>query len=128
MKNQNKEQTRTTLRVETFELGCSGGKANVLNDSASIREMLLEISRLAGLTPIATRIHRFPSQGLTGYMILAESHISIHTWPEYGFAILDIQTCNAHAKISSAISYIKRHLGLRRIKVARRTLVTRIPL
>lgn len=113
------------LRVETFQLGCSGCKPDVLNNSDIIRRMLKKVSSLANLTPIFCKIHPFPSQGLTGYIILAESHIAIHTWPEYGFATLDIQTCKARTQLRKVISHIKRTLCARKIKTTHTKLVKR---
>ncbi len=113
------------LRVETFQLGCSGCKPDVLNNSDIIRRMLKKVSILANLTPIFCKIHPFPSQGLTGYIILTESHIAIHTWPEYGFATLDIQTCNSRTQLREAIFHIKRTLYARKIKITHTKLLMR---
>ena len=99
-----------TLRVETFQLGCSGCKPDVLIDTDTIRRMLKEISSLANLTPIFCKIHPFPSQGLTGYIILAESHIAIHTCPEYEFATFNIQTWKARTQLRKVISYQEHSL------------------
>ena len=55
-------------------------------------ELLVAVTR-AGATPIENFVHRFTPHGVTGVVIIAESHFAIHTWPEYGFAAVDLFTC-----------------------------------
>jgi len=65
-----------------------------LNDPATVEQLLLKSARAAGATVLSSHFHTFGSdQGVTGVVLLAESHISIHTWPEYGFAAVDIFMC-----------------------------------
>ena len=47
----------------------------------------------AGLTNLGSRFHQFQPYGVTGFTLLAQSHISFHTWPEFGYLVLDIFTC-----------------------------------
>jgi len=61
-----------------------------------IERAFREAAMAAGATLLDIRLHRFPSSGgISGVAILAESHISIHTWPERGYAALDIFMCGA---------------------------------
>jgi S-adenosylmethionine decarboxylase len=55
-------------------------------------------------------LHQFPGQGVTGVLVLKESHISVHTWPEHAFAALDIFTCGP-ADPRKAVDFIKQLLG-----------------
>jgi len=64
-----------------------------LNDEAFVRQALVSAAELAGATLIDVRTHAFEPQGITGFALLAESHISIHTWPEHRFAAVDAFTC-----------------------------------
>lgn len=48
----------------------------------------------AGLTAVAENFHQFAPQGVTGMVLLAESHLAIHTWPETGFVSVDVYVCN----------------------------------
>ena len=57
--------------------------------------LLVAAAREAGATVLGTRFHQFEPQGLTGVILLAESHLSLHTWPEEGLLTLDCFTCGA---------------------------------
>ena len=65
-----------------------------LVDPAAIEQLLNDAAVVAGATIVYSHFHAFgPGQGVTGVVLLAESHISIHTWPENGFAAVDIFMC-----------------------------------
>ena len=69
---------------------------NKLNDEAFIRTTLTMSAKQAGAQLINMITHSFSPQGVTGLALLAESHISIHTWPEIGYAAVDVFTCGKH--------------------------------
>src|SRR5436853_7701357 len=62
--------------------------------SASLRALCLDSVREAGLTIVGDRFFQFEPQGVTGTVLLAESHLAIHTWPEHGFVTIDVYVCN----------------------------------
>ncbi len=66
---------------------------SVLNDEEKIREALIDASIAGNMTVINTSSHKFSPHGVTALVLLAESHISIHTWPEHGYAAIDIFAC-----------------------------------
>ena len=69
------------------------GAAN-LSDRAVVEMALLDAAEAAGATPLHIHLHKFSENGgISGVLVLAESHISIHTWPERDFAAVDIFTC-----------------------------------
>ena len=59
-----------------------------------LRALCLASVRDAGLTIVGESFHQFEPQGVTGTVLLAESHLAIHTWPEYGFVTVDVYVCN----------------------------------
>ena len=67
-----------------------------LNDEAFIRTTITSSAKIAGATLLSLVTHSFKPQGVTGIALLAESHISIHTWPEIGYAAIDVFTCGDH--------------------------------
>ena len=64
-----------------------------LDDLPFIRESLLSAADEVGATVIDHIFHQFSPQGVTGVVAIAESHLCIHTWPEHGYAAMDIFTC-----------------------------------
>ena len=64
-----------------------------LDDEAFIRTTITSAAKGAGATLLNLITHQFQPQGVTGLALLAESHISIHTWPESGYAAIDVFTC-----------------------------------
>jgi S-adenosylmethionine decarboxylase len=95
-------------------LDLSGAEAGVLRDAAGIERLLSEAAELAGATPLGTRFHHFGAgAGVTGVVLLQESHISIHTWPEHGFAAVDIFMCG-DTRPEDAARYLIARLNPRR--------------
>ena len=84
------------LVVELWQ--CQG-----LDDHEMCEKTLKEAVRRANATLIALKVHRFNPHGLTGIAIIAESHISIHTWPELNYAALDIFTCGDKVEPTLAV-------------------------
>lgn len=64
-----------------------------LNDVSFIEESLLHATRESGATIISHNFHKFSPYGVSGVVVIAESHVAIHTWPEYRYAAVDIFTC-----------------------------------
>ncbi|MES2756897.1 MAG: adenosylmethionine decarboxylase [Pseudomonadota bacterium] len=88
--------------------GVDGG---LLLSCDTIDALLREAALAAGATILHGHFHSFgPQQGVTGVLLLAESHISIHTWPEYGFAAADIFMCG-DAQPQLALGIIGRALS-----------------
>ncbi len=78
-----------------------------LADAALVERVLYEAAHAAGATPVDGRFQHFgPGFGVTGVLLLKESHISIHTWPEYGFAAVDVFMCG-NARPELAIDVIR---------------------
>lgn len=68
--------------------------ASSLDDLKLVEETLVESAHVAGATVLHNHLHHFsPNGGISGVVVLSESHISIHTWPERGYAALDIFMC-----------------------------------
>ncbi|MFQ5719877.1 MAG: adenosylmethionine decarboxylase [Acidobacteriota bacterium] len=67
--------------------------STVLNDVESIRQTMLEAAQRIGATVMGDTFHRFTPQGVSGTVVISESHLSVHTWPEYRYVAVDIYTC-----------------------------------
>lgn len=73
----------------------SGSASPLLDDAAALEELLRSSAAAAGATVLTGHHHAFEPQGATAVVVLAESHVSIHTWPEWGGATLDAFTCGS---------------------------------
>jgi len=88
--------------------GCAAGRPEMI-ETASLRSCCLAAVARAGLTPVGELFHRFvPAAapgaqpcGITGVVLLAESHLAVHTWPELEAATLDVYVCNLGADNSA---------------------------
>lgn len=87
-----------------------------LSNNSSVREILLQSAKESKGTVLHTKFHDFEPQGLTGYILLAESHISIHTWPESGYAAVDVFTCGTTMQPKAAVAYIQKMLGAKNVR------------
>ena len=88
--------------------GCPYG---LLNDEAHIRNVLANAATLSESTLIDISSHKFAPHGVTAVALLAESHISIHTWPENGIAVCDVFTCGEKTSPRSAATYMYEAMG-----------------
>jgi S-adenosylmethionine decarboxylase len=68
----------------------------MLSDVDGIHSMMVQAAKASRATIMESAFHRFEPQGVSGTVILAESHLSIHTWPEKGYAAMDFYTCGDH--------------------------------
>jgi len=68
-------------------------KADVLNDVTVIEKAMVEAAQIAGATVINSTFHHFSPYGVSGVVVIQESHLAIHTWPEYRYAAVDLFTC-----------------------------------
>jgi len=74
-------------------LEISGCDPEVLNSIEKVRSILTEAANRANAEVRETAFHRFHPHGVSGVVVISESHLSVHTWPEHGYAALDIYTC-----------------------------------
>jgi len=84
--------------------------SELLDDEGYIRDMVYMASKECNSTLLALNSHKFEPQGVTCVAMLAESHISIHTWPEKGMAICDIFTCGDHTDPQKGVYYMQQVL------------------
>ena len=85
----------------------------LLNDLSFVRRAMIKAARDVGATIVGESFHRFSPQGVTGILAIAESHISIHTWPEYGYAAADIFSCGTSLRTREAANKLVEALECR---------------
>jgi S-adenosylmethionine decarboxylase len=87
-----------------------GCDSKLLNDEKKLKAILETAADKCKATRIKTLFHKFNPQGISGIVIIAESHISIHTWPEYNVASVDIYTCGEVINPWDAFKYLEKEL------------------
>ncbi len=88
--------------------GCPFG---FLDDEAHIRNVLANAAQLSKSTLLNISSHKFDPYGVTAIVLLADSHISIHTWPENGMAVCDVFTCGEHTNPRCGATYMYEAMG-----------------
>ncbi|MFQ5607605.1 MAG: adenosylmethionine decarboxylase [Candidatus Zixiibacteriota bacterium] len=83
----------------------------ILNEIEEIEHQLTESARRSGAAIVKSVFHRYNPHGVSGVIVIAESHISIHTWPEYGYAAVDFFTCGERVDPLRACEYLQQSLG-----------------
>ena len=83
----------------------------VLNDLSFLKDIMVAAANDCGATVLGESFHPFNPQGVSGVVIIAESHLSIHTWPEYGYAAADIFTCGTSVEPEKAAATLVEKLG-----------------
>lgn len=83
---------------------------NILNDVTIVKKLMDEAAKSAGAEIVNSTFHAFCPQGVSGAVIITESHITIHTWPEHRYAAVDIFTCGNKATPWKAYHYIKEKI------------------
>ena len=81
-----------------------------IDDSNFVRELFLEAAKLGNGTIVSECFHEFSPYGITGVLVIAESHISIHTWPEHRYAAVDVFSCGNKVDCNKIINYLKDKL------------------
>lgn len=92
--------------VEFYE--CSAPK---INDVGLIEKSMMHAAKLAGSTIISSTFHHFSPFGVSGVIVIQESHLAIHTWPEYRFASLDLFTCGDSIDPWISFDYLEKEFG-----------------
>jgi len=87
--------------------GCTSGNLDDINE---IRKIITSAAEKAEAEIRGVTVHRFSPQGVSGVVVIAESHLSIHTWPEYNYASADIFTCGENTRPEEACKYIANEL------------------
>lgn len=88
-----------------------------IDSPKEIKKILITAARKANNTPVKVVVHKFSPQGITGVILLAESHIAIHSWPEYNYVAVDIFTCGKKTSPRKALDYLKEKFKAREVKV-----------
>jgi S-adenosylmethionine decarboxylase len=92
-----------------------GGKN--FNSAATVEGALRDAAAACAATLKDVQVYYYNPEGVTGVAVLAESHITIHTWPEYNYAAVDVFTCGEDADPRVAIPVFRDHFEAERVQV-----------
>ncbi len=99
----NKGSLGRHILVEFYE-----SSTEILNDVSLIEQSMVQAAQEAESTVVNSTFHHFSPFGVSGVVVIEESHLAIHTWPEYGFASMDIFTCGDSVEPWVAFNYLKK--------------------
>lgn len=94
-----------------------GIDSNKLDDTDWIEHHMLSSLSGSGATYVNHYFHKFTPQGVSGVIVIAESHLSIHTWPEKEYAALDVFTCGPKTIADNILQHLTTELGPKSSKV-----------
>lgn len=84
---------------------------SVLNDPVAIEKEMIKAAELIEATIISSSSHAFSPHGVSALVVIAESHLTMHTWPEHGYAAVDLFFCTKKIEPWIAIDHLKERLG-----------------
>lgn len=90
-----------------------GCDAALLADHGAIERCMNDAARACGATIVQSAFHHFNPHGVSGVVIIAESHLAVHTWPEHGYAAVDVFTCGTSVDPLAAVHHLVTTLGAR---------------
>jgi S-adenosylmethionine decarboxylase len=88
-----------------FIVEASGCDPEILGDVGRVQQILVKAAEAAGAKVWAVSFHRFQPSGVSGVVVISESHLSVHTWPEAKYAAMDIYTCGDNVVPEKGIEY-----------------------
>jgi S-adenosylmethionine decarboxylase len=88
-----------------------------LNSIEVVEHALRDVVRACDLTLLDLRVYPFTPIGVTGVAVVTESHVMVHTWPEHGYAAVDLFTCGERADPEAALPLLREHFAPKRVQI-----------
>lgn len=88
-----------------------GCRFEILNDIKKVQDIMVNAALEAGAEIRELVFHKFSPQGVSGVVVISESHLAIHTWPELGYAAVDVFTCGEKVNPWDACNYLAERFG-----------------
>lgn len=101
------------LTIEYCECG-----AKAFLDKDEVEKAMLKAARESGATIISSSFHDFNPQGISGVVVIAESHFTVHAWPEHNYAAVDIFTCGESIDLEKAVNSMKESFGSENVVIS----------
>ncbi len=98
--------------IEAF--GC---EKEILTNLELLREILINSAKISKMSIKGDFFFKFSPEGVSGLVIVAESHISIHTWPDEGYAAIDVYTCGEDSEPEKAVEYVLKKIKAKKAHI-----------
>ncbi|PWJ42350.1 adenosylmethionine decarboxylase [Sediminitomix flava] len=95
----------------------SGCDKNLINDVEKVEQLMIQAAEKANTTIVKSVFHRFSPHGVSGVVVIQESHLAIHTWPEYGYASIDFFTCGDVSSPKIACEFLAEAFKAEQIEI-----------
>ena len=113
----NNQLSHKTVKYAGVHLIAEFWDGKNIDDKEEMEKLLVEASKEANNTPLKVAVHKFWPQGIMGVVLLAESHIALHYWPEYNYLAVDIFTCGDHSQPEKALEYLEKEIKPKKVEV-----------
>ena len=90
---------------------------DILREVAEVERIMREAAVIAKANIVSGHFHQFQPYGVSGVLVIAESHFTIHTWPEHAYAAVDIFTCSPDLEVEMAIRQLQTDFGAKQMEV-----------
>lgn len=92
---------------------------SLLSDEGILLDKLLLIAKQLKLTVVNTFVHKFAPEGLSVILVIAESHLAVHSWPEHNYLHIDLFTCSKKTNVKSLKEILKKEIPSLKVKVGK---------
>ena len=92
-----------------------GCNFDILNNISKVEEIMVDAALKSGAEVREVAFHKFSPQGISGVVVISESHLAIHTWPELGYAAVDVFTCGDEVNPWDACNYLSKYFDADKI-------------
>jgi len=92
-------------------------EGKIIEDQKEVERILMQAAKKARSTTISVASHKFSPHGITAFVLLAESHLSLHSWPEKNYLAIDVFTCGHKTQPQKALEYLKEVYQPKRVEV-----------
>ena len=112
-----KQTSKSKSKYAGIHLIVEFWSGKIIEDSKEIERILIGAVKAAHNTPLKIAIHKFQPQGITGIVLLAESHIALHSWPEFNYVAIDLYTCGDKSNPAKALAYLKKEFQPKKVEI-----------
>jgi len=109
-------QNHLGIQIMVEMYGCD---ESILDNPNFIEKTMLIAAEKAKATVVQQFFHQFSPFGVSGTVVIAESHINIHTWPEHHYAAVDIFTCGEDLQAEAAVEFLRESFKAKKVKLTR---------